>query len=451
MTQSVVKLLPGLSRLRQAAQSDKQLQFNNLLHHIDEDLLKRAYARLNKSAKAGIDRHTWASYGEILPERLPELCREIHTNRYKPKPVLRLWIPKTNGQQRPLGITCIEDKLVQQAVVWVMESIYETDFLGFSYGFRPERSQHQALDALHVAITTKKVSWVLDADIAGFFDNIDHDWMMKFIRHRIVDKRLLRIVERTLKCGYVDGDKQFKTEVGTPQGAVISPFLGNIYLHYVLDLWAHRWRHVEARGEIYLTRYADDCVVGFQYQGDGIQFRQALEERMAQFNLKLHPDKTKLIEFGRFAASNRKERQAGKPEQFNFLGFTHMCSTNKQGKYCVRRVTIKQKQREKIKWIKTELLRTRAMSPHVVGAWLKRLLQGYFNYFAVPYNMSSLQMMRSEISKIWRRALSRRGQTTVPWYVFKKLVNKFIPPVKLIHPFPNTRFERRTQCRSRMR
>ena len=451
MTQSVETLLPGLSRLRQAAQSDKRLQFNNLLHHINEDMLSKAYAALNKSAKAGIDGHTWKSYGKMLPERLPVLCREIHTNRYKPQPVQRKWIPKANGKQRPISLTTVEDKLVQQAVVWVLEAIYETDFLGFSYGFRPDRSQHNALDAMYVAITEKKVSWVLDADIEAFFDRIDHEWMMKFIGHRVSDKRLLRIVERTLKCGYVDGKQRFKTEVGTPQGAVISPFLGNVYLHYVLDLWVHKWRQTEARGEVYITRFADDCVFGIQYKDDGEKLSKAMDKRLAQFGLKVNPDKTRLIEFGRFAISNRLERGQKKPETFTFLGFTHICHQTPSGRFTIKRVTNSKRQREKIKEIKQHLMRARATSPYVIGAWLKMVMQGYFNYFAVPFNLRRLDAMRSEVCKAWKRALTRRGQTNVPWKFINKLVKKFIPSVKTKHPFPNARFKRPTQCRSRMR
>lgn len=325
LTQSKGQTDLALLRLHNAAKRDSHLKFNNLLHHLSVENLTRAYYALNRNAAIGIDEQSWESYGENLHENISALQALLHTNRYKPEPTKRVWIPKAQGQLRPIGITAVEDKVVQQALVWVLEQIYEADFLGFSYGFRPKRNQHQALDVVYIALTQKKVSWVLDADIQGFFDNIDHDWMIKFIEHRISDKRVLSLLKKMLIAGVVEDGEWSKTRVGTPQGAVISPLLANIYLHYVLDLWVHQWRKRKARGEVYIVRYADDFVMGFQYKSDGEAFHKALVERLKQFGLKLHPEKTRLIEFGRFAESNRRTRGVSKPETFDFLGFTHLC------------------------------------------------------------------------------------------------------------------------------
>ena len=327
MTQTLDKLLlPRLDRLGEIAKRDKSLKFTNLLHHISPYLLQKAFYQLNKNAAKGVDNMGWHDYEKDVLRRLKSLHNRIQSGRYKAQCVKRLWIPKGNGEQRPIGITSIEDKIVQQCVVWLLTPIYEADFLGFSYGFRPERNQHQALDAVYMAITVKKVSWILDADLKGFFDKIDHDWMMRFLAHRIADKRIQRLVKGWLRAGVMDGSTKHKTWVGTPQGGVLSPLLANIYLHYVLDLWVHQWRKRHARGEVYIVRYADDFVVGFQYQSDGDLLKYHLKQRLAQFNLSFNEDKTHLIEFGRFAKTNRKQRGMSKPESFDFLGFTHICS-----------------------------------------------------------------------------------------------------------------------------
>ena len=330
MTQSMDIVPSRLERLGRAAKLDKQLKFNNLLHHITPALLFEAYYKLNRKAAKGIDDLDWHEYGLSLEEKLTTLHKRIHTGQYKPLPVKRLWLPKGNGEQRPIGITALEDKLVQQAVVMVLEPIYETDFLGFSYGFRPQESQHQALDAVYIAITQKKVSWILDADLKGFFDAIDHDWLMRFLAHRVLDKRVLKLIKSWLIAGVMDGDTQHKSVQGAPQGAVISPLLANIYLHYVLDLWVHQWRKRYARGDVYIVRYADDFVVGFQYQDDGRKLKRALAMRLGEFKLSFNNDKTHLIEFGRFAIANRQERREKKPETFDFLGFTHICALSRE-------------------------------------------------------------------------------------------------------------------------
>lgn len=442
MTQSMGQTRPGLVRLREAAKRDARLRFTNLLHHIDIELLEAAYWRLNKRAARGVDGEDWAGFGEDLQARLQELCQRIHTNRYRPQPVKRIWIPKANGQLRPIGITAVEDKVVQQAVVWILEAIYETEFKGFSYGFRPGRSQHDALDALYMAVTTRKVGWVLDADIKGFFDAIDHGWMMRMLQERIADRRLLRLIERALKCGVEDAGKRSRTEVGTPQGAVLSPLLGNIYLHYVLDLWAHRWRQKRAGGEVYIIRYADDTVLGFQHRAEGERFMRELKQRVGKFRLSLNEEKTRLIEFGRFARTNRDRRGEGKPKTFDFLGFTHVCATRRSdGGFHLKRITIAKTQRGRIRQIKETLMRQRHRHPFEQGEWLRRIVQGYLNYFAVPGNRQALNAFRTEICRAWLRALRRRSQKSagLPWRKFTRLIRRFIPSVRQHHPYPNQR------------
>jgi len=442
MTQSITAAFPALARLHAAAKQDSQLRFNNLLHPITEALLERAYRALNRKAATGVDEVDWRSYGEQLALNLNDLCHRLHGNRYRPQPVKRVWVPKDNGEQRPIGITSLEDKIVQQALVWVLESIYEHDFLGFSYGFRPNRNQHGALDAVYMAITAKKVSWVLDADIQGFFDHINHDWMMKFLNHRISDPRLLRLIKLTLTAGVVDQGCQSKTVVGTPQGAVVSPLLGNIYLHYALDLWVDQWRHRHARGEAYVVRYADDSVFGFQYRSDGERFLQALGDRLAHFNLQLNMSKTHLIEFGRFAEASRAERGLGKPLTFDFLGFTHICSRRQSDhRFSLRRITIAKRQRRTLSTIKVMLMKSYHERPFIVGGRLKVILQGYFNYYAVPGNQTLLDRFRTAVGRMWIKAMRRRSQRgkAVPWRRFERLIAMFLPRARIVHPYPNQR------------
>lgn len=443
MTQSVGKTLTGLVLVRQSAKRNPKQRFNNLLKHLTPELLRQAYYALNTKAAKGVDDVSWEDYGQELDAHITDLCTQVHTNRYKPQPVKRIWIPKADGQQRPIGITTIEDKVVQQAVVWVLEAIYEVDFLGFSYGFRPGRSQHHALDAVYVAIASRKVSWVLDADIKRFFDTLQHDWMMMFLEHRIADPRLLRIVERTLKCGVVDEGRKTKTEAGTPQGAVLSPLLANIYLHYALDLWVRQWRYRHSRGAMYAVRYADDSLYCFQYLDDGKRFQRALEQRLSKFGLSLNPEKTRLVEFGRFAKSNRRERGLGKPDTFDFLGFTHFCSVRwSTGEFALRRITVAKRQRAKIAAIKKQLKRNLHRPVVEVGQWLRKVVTGYLNYYAVPGNLVAMTAFRTEVCKAWFKALRRRSQKggCLPWYKFQKLVRLFMPSVRVVHPYPVYRF-----------
>lgn len=443
MTQSVEVLLPRLDRLGEVAKRDKSLQFNNLFHHITLASLHKAFNHLNKRAAKGVDNIGWSEYQQHVKTSLAALHHKLHIGCYKAKPVKRMWIPKADGTQRPIGVTSIEDKIVQQAVVWLLEPIYESDFLGFSYGFRPKRNQHQALDAVYMATTTKKVSWILDADLKGFFDTINHEWMMKFLAHRISDKRVLRLINNWLTVGVVDGDTKQTSWVGTPQGAVISPLLANIFLHYVLDLWLVQWRNRHARGEVYIVRYADDFVIGFQYKSDGFRLKYELTKRLAAFSLSLNESKTHLIEFGRFAHINRRQRNQGKPKTFNFLGFTHICSVRRNdGQFKLLRLSIKERLRAKLKHIKEVLMKTRHKSPYDVGQWLKRALTGYFNYFAVPDNGQSIRTMRTEVCKLWIKALRRRSQKgkSFNWQRMKGLIWIFIPHTRNRHPYPNQRF-----------
>ena len=334
-------MMSGLERIRQAARKDKEVRFTSLLHHVTVTMLEEAFRSLKHDDAAGIDGVTWSEYDEGLWRRLIDLHGRVQSGRYRPLPSKRAWIPKPDGRMRPLGIAALEDKIVQLALVWVLQSIYEEDFAGFSYGFRPGRSQHQALDAVWVGTTERNVHWIVDADIRSFFDTIDHGWLMKFVEHRIADPRVLHLLRKWLRAGVSEDGKWSKTTVGIPQGAVISPLLANIFLHYAFDLWVKWWRNQERTGEVIVVRYADDFVVGFQTEDSAKRFLHELRERLAKFKLELHPDKTRLIEFGRYAQANRAKRGEGKPETFNFLGFTHRCAKRmKDGLFTVIRTTI---------------------------------------------------------------------------------------------------------------
>jgi RNA-directed DNA polymerase len=376
----------GLSRVREAAKRDTKLQFNNLLHHVSIDLLRQSYLSLKRWVAAGVDGVTWQEYGEGLEKRLHDLHDRVQSEQYQAKPSKRTWITKSNGEQRPIGIAALEDKIVQQALTIVLQQIYEEDFRGFSYGSRPGRNQHNALDAIYVAITQRRVSWILDADIRKFYDSLDHEWLMKFVGHRVSDPRILRLLRKFLRAGVSEDGKWSKSVVGTPQGAVISPLLANIYLHYVLDLWVEWWRRHHAHGEVYIVRYSDDFVMGFQYRSDAERFQAELKERMAQFSLEMHEEKTRLVEFGRFAVKDRKERGDKKPETFDFLGFTHICAQKRNGSFTIYRKTMSKRLRAKIKEVRDKLIRNRHRPVAEQGAWLKAVLQGHFNYFGVPGN-----------------------------------------------------------------
>lgn len=441
-TQSSESALSGLDRIREAAKRDKNLQFTNLLHHVTEEHLDTAYRKLNPKAAKGIDRVTWHEYGESLKERLATLHEQIHKGSYRAKPSKRVWIPKRDGKQRPIGIASLEDKIVQQALVDILQPIYEEDFLGFSYGARPGRNQHNALDAVYVAITQRKVSWVLDADLRSFYDSLNHDWLMKFLEHRIADQRVLRLIRKFLQAGVSEDGKWTKTEVGTPQGAVISPLLANIYLHYVLDLWVNRWRKRRARGEVYIVRYCDDFVMGFQYHSDARMFQIELNQRLAKFGLELHQEKTRLIEFGRFAAATRKARGEKKPETFDFLGFTHICDRRrKSGKFIVRRKTIGKRLREKIKDVRTTLKRKRHLPVVAQGRWLRGVIQGHINYYGVPGNSKALNAFLFQVKYAWWQALRRRSHKArrLTWQRMQIFIGRWIPQARVCHPYPSQR------------
>jgi RNA-directed DNA polymerase len=389
-----------------------------------------------------VDGLTWQQYEADLETRLVDLHRRVHTSIYRAQPSKRAYIPKPDGRLRPLGIAAVEDKVAQQAVVWVLNAIYENDFLGFSYGFRPGRGAHDALDALWVGIMQKKVNWVLDADIRGFFDTINHGWMLKFVEHRVADRRILRLIQKWLRAGVSEDGQGSKTEVGTPQGAVISPLLANVYLHYVFDLWVQWWRTKFTTGDVIVVRYADDFIVGFQYRREAERFLQELQERFHKFGLALHPDKTRLIEFGRFAAPNRQQRGQGKPETFDFLGFTHFCGRTRQTRrYHVWRKSVMKRLRAKLQAVKQSLFRQRHLPILEQGAWLRGVVQGFFNYHAIPGNIAALDAFRTQVLRHWRHALRRRSQRSrLPWARFGKLTDHWIPKPRISHPYPAARF-----------
>jgi group II intron reverse transcriptase/maturase len=452
-TQSRVAASNGLAAVRQAARQSKGVRFTALLHYLTVELLERSYFALKRNAAPGTDGVTWQAYGENLEETLPELHARIHRGSYRARPARRSYIPKPDGTERPLSILCLEDKIVQQAVVFVLEAIYEADFLGFSYGFRPGRGQHDALDALHAGIYRKRVNWVLDADIQGFFDAMSHKWVLRFLRHRIADKRILRLIAKWLNVGITDGNRAERSRRGTPQGAVVSPILANIYLHYVLDLWAHAWRGKNSSGDVIVIRYADDIVLGFQHQHEAQAFLQDLRERMRKFELALHPDKTRLIRFGRYAAKDRSRLGLGKPETFDFLGFTHFCTRSWiTGTFVIGRKTIKKRMRSRLQAIKMELRRRWHDPIAVTGAWLNKVLTGHLNYYAVPLNARSVTWFFSRVQDLWRRTLRRRSQRAyLNWEKFSRLVDRFFPPITILHPLPCHRFDARTQGRSPVR
>ena len=442
----------GIDRVRKAARERKEEKFTTLLHHIDAKLLRQAYHWLKRDAAPGVDGMTWEAYGEGLEARLSGLESRIHRGSYRAQPSLRAHIPKPDGRQRPLGIAALEDKVVQRAVVEVLNAIYETDFLGFSYGFRPERGQHDALDALAVGIESQAVNWILDADIRGFFDNISHEWVMRFVEHRVGDRRVLCLIRKWLMAGVVeDGVRQPATK-GTPQGAVISPLLSNIYLHYVYDLWTEQWRQRHAHGAMIVVRYADDTVVGFEHRADAERFLADLRIRMAEFDLELHPDKTRLIEFGKRAASDRAGCGDGKPETFDFLGFTHISAKTRNGKFQLRRVTISKRMRAKLHEVKDQLRRRRHQPIPEQGRWLASVVRGHTAYYAVPANYQAVDRFRSEVMWLWCRALRRRSQRhRLPWARMYRLADRWLPPVRIVHPWPTDRFYATTQGRSPVR
>ena len=436
---------PGVSseldRVRQVAQKDKEARFTALLHHVSLERLVMAYGDLSPKASPGVDGVTWADYGQDLVANLRDLHDRVHSGRYQAQPSRRAYIPKADGRQRPLGITALEDKIVQRAVVEVLNAVYEADFLGFSYGFRPRRNPHQALDALTAGIYKKKVNWVLDADIRDFFGQLDRDWLGKFLGHRIADKRVLRLIGKWLAAGVIEDGARTECDQGSPQGASVSPLLANVYLHYVFDLWADWWRRRHARGDVIIVRFADDFIVGFEYREDAERFLGELRDRFAKFSLELHPGMTRLIEFGRHAARNRAARGEGKPETFDFLGFTHICAKSKSGRFWVRRITISKRMRAKLKAVSDQLKRRMHQPIPDQGRWLASVVRGHMAYYAVPGNASAVNAFRTQVTGRWYKALRRRSQKTrINWTRMNRIATRWLPPVRAMHPFPEARF-----------
>lgn len=429
----------ALERVRQAASRDRTMRFTALLHHVYHvDALRAAYFGLKRDAAPGVDGETWRHYGEALEEHLHDLSARLKRGAYRAKAVRRVYIPKADGRQRPLGVTALEDKLVQRATVAVLNAIYETDFLGFSYGFRPGRSPHDALDALYVGLLTKKVNWVLDVDIRGFFDTIDHGCLVTLVERRIADRRVVRLIQKWLNAGVLEDGQRTRVEEGTPQGGSISPLLANIYLHDAFDRWVQAWRQTQARGDMIVVRFADDIVLGFQHRTDAERFQRELRERFAKFHLELHPDKTRLIEFGPFAAQNRRRRGVGKPETFDFLGFTHICGKKRSnGRFTVLRQTMRKRVQAKLSEVKAAL-RHRLHDPiPEVGTWLRSVVGGHIRYYGVPMNGPALSMFRFQVGRLWHRALSRRSQNSrVLWDRMRRLIDRWLPPARVCHPYP---------------
>lgn len=442
----------ALARIREAAQREKGMRFTALLHHVTVDLLHVAYESLRREAAPGVDDVTWYEYGQDLDEKIRDLHRRVHRGAYQAKPTRRAYIPKADGSKRALGIASLEDKIVQKAVVEVMSAIYEVDFKGFSYGYRPGRNQHQALDAVAVGIDEMRVSWVLDADIRGCFDTIDHEWLIKFVEHRIADKRIIRLLKKWLKAGVMEGGQWKESQQGTPQGATISSLLANIYLHYALDLWIQSWRKRQTRWNVFIVRYADDFIVGFQKYEDAARFRYQIVQRLAKFGMKLNEAKTRLIEFGRYAAENRAKKGKGRPDTFNFLGFTHACAISRKGKFFLKRMTDTRRMQRKLSELNREIKRRRHQPISVQGAWLRSVVQGHFNYYAVPGNADRTAMFRREVVRAWRRALNRRSQRgRVNWKRMKRIAAKWLPEASARHPFPSERLRVTTRGRSPVR
>ena len=443
--------LSGLDRVRRVAATDKEARFTALLHHVNIDRLRAAYWALEPKAAPGVDGVTWEDYGEDLEANLRDLHARVHRGAYRARPSRRTYIPKPDGRLRPLGIAALEDKILQRAVVEVLNAVYEADFLGFSYGFRPGRSPHHALDALAVGIK-RRVSWVLDLDFRDYFSRLDHQWLERFVEHRIADKRVLRLIQKWMAAGVVEDGSWTAFDEGVPQGASVSPLLANVYAHYVFDLWAHQWRRRHARGQVVIVRFADDAVVGFEYQEDAERFHADLRRRLANFNLELAAEKTRLIEFGRFAARDRQARGLGKPETFRFLGFTHICGKARSGRFQLKRITDSKRIPAKLAVLRGKIERRQHLPVDEQGRWLASALQGHYQYYAVPDNIAALHAFREQAVRYWFVALRRRSQrTTVTWERMSRLADRWLPQPRILHPWPEQRFHVRTRGRSPVR
>jgi group II intron reverse transcriptase/maturase len=434
--QGRARVQQALGRIRQAAEREKGGKLTSLMHHIYAvDTLREAYYRLEREAAPGVDGMTWRQYGEDLEANLQDLSGKLARGAYRASPVQRVYVPKPDGRQRPIGVPALEDKIVQRATVAVLNQIYEVDFLGFSYGFRPGRSPRDALEALDKAIWTRRVNWIVDADVRSFFDAMVHEWAVTFVEHRIGDKRVIRLIRKWLTAGVLEDGTWTQVEQGSPQGGSASPLLANVYLHYVFDLWVQQWRKKRAHGDVVVVRFVDDFIVGFQHRSDAEQFVVELKERFHKFGLELHPEKTRLLEFGRFAAENRQQRKRGKPETFDFLGLTHICGKDRKGKFVVRRRTIRQRLQAKLKEVKTELRRRLNVPVRKVGEWLASVLRGHYRYYGVVGNLEALSRFRYAVAQLWHRTLQRRSQkASVAWERMTRLIKRWLPPARLYHP-----------------
>jgi len=440
-TQGRARVTQALDRIRQVAKQRKKEKFTALLHHINVDTLREAFYALRRKAASGVDGVRWQDYEADLEPRLEDLHRRVQRGAYRPQPSRRTYIPKADGKLRPLAVAALEDKILQGALVLVLNAIYEEEFLGFSYGFRPGRGPHDALDALAVAIGERQVNYILDADIRDFFGSVSQEWLIRFVEHRIGDKRIIRLIQKWLRAGILEDGVVTISEQGTGQGSVASPLLANIYLHYVLDLWANRWRQREATGDMIIVRYADDVIAGFEHEADARRFLDAMRARFAGFALSLHPDKTRLIEFGRHAAANRRKRGLGKPETFDFLGFTHICGQSRRGGFLLKRKSRRDRMRAKLRAVKEELRKRMHQPIPEQGQWLKQVVAGFFNYHAVPTNSRALAAFRYHVTVLWLRTLRRRSQRhRLSWDRMTKLVDDVLPRPAILHPWPNVRF-----------
>jgi group II intron reverse transcriptase/maturase len=430
--------------VREVARRDKDARFTALLH-VDLKLLWRAYWAISPKAAPGVDEVTWAEYGQDLEARLRDLYARVQQGRYRAMPSRRVYIPKADGRLRPLGIASLEDKIVQRAVVEVLNAVYEADFRGFSYGFRPGRKPHDALDALAAGLMRKRVNWVLDADIRDFFGQLDQGWLRKFLQHRIADKRVLRLIDKWLAAGVIENGEWSETQVGSPQGASASPLLANVYLHYVFDLWVDWWRRRHAHGDVIIVRFADDFIIGFEDEQDARQMLAELQQRFTKFGLQLHPEKTRLIEFGRNAAWKRRRQGLGKPETFDFLGFTHICGKTRKGRFMLKRITIAKRMRAKLRQVKVELKRRRHLPIPEQGQWLRSVVQGHLNYYAVPGNTETVRQFCTQMTRHWLKALRSRSQRhRLTWDRMNRIAKRWLPPVRVRHPYPEARFAART-------
>src|SRR3981189_868378 len=440
-TQSRTSVSQALDRIRKVASERRKERFTALFHHINTELLEEAFFELEQNAAPGVDRLTWKAYEADLERNIEDLHDRVQRGAYRALPYRRVYIPKADGRQRPLAVAALEDKIVQRAVVGLRNAVYEEGFLGFSYGFRPGRGTHDALDALCVGMHSKKVSFILDADIRSFFDEINQQWLIRFLEHRIGDRRIIRLILKWLRAGVLENGVVTTSERGTGQGSVISPLLANIYLHYVLDLWAVRWRRCKATGDMIIVRYADDFIVGFQHERDARCFLDEMRERLGKYALSLHPEKTRLIEFGRFAAERRKRRGLGKPETFNFLGFTFICGRTRAGKFQIKRKTRRDRMHAKLKRNKAELWRRMHQPIPKQGQWLRSGVRGHFNYHAVPTHAHALHVFRHHVTDLWRRTLRRRSQKDrFTWARMTHLVDAWLPKPIILHPWPSDRF-----------